>query len=266
MRVMRWGAWRIPERVMLSTVLKGRVWIGRRKRPGTAARVADAAAPDGAASADAAAYAQAMRHSRRVRFLRKAIPVFCLAAVAGPVAWGVISPFARVGADVQVGPISLAGTKVTMELPRLSGFKKDGKAYEVTAEQAVQDIKTPTIVELNKLTSRMEQEAKKYARLTADWGRFDQTADRLDLKGNVRVRTDNGYEADLLSARVNVKSGEVISNEPVVVRSLTATVSADRAEMHDNGRHAIFEGRVRSVFIPNDVGPSAEQPTKTGTQ
>ncbi len=71
----------------------------------------------------------------RVRFLRKAIPAFCVAAVVGPVAWGIISPFARVGLDVQVGPVSMAGTKVTMESPKLSGFKKDGKAYEVSASR-----------------------------------------------------------------------------------------------------------------------------------
>ncbi len=53
----------------------------------------------------------------------------------------------------------------------------------------MQDIKTPTIVELNKLTSRLEQDSHKFARLSADWGRFDQSADNLDLKGNVRVRT-----------------------------------------------------------------------------
>ncbi len=46
----------------------------------------------------------------------------------------------------------------------------------------------------------------------------------------MRVRTDNGYEADLLSAKVNVKTGDVVSTEPVTVRSASATVTADRAE------------------------------------
>lgn len=245
---------------MLRAVIRA---ISGRRRRNDAAPVAAV----GAARSDGdAAFANALRHSRRVRFLRKAIPVFCVAAVAGPVAWGVIAPFARVGMDVQVGPVSMAGTKITMELPRLSGFKKDGKSYEVTAQQAVQDIKTPSIVELNNLTSRMEQDAKKFARLSADWGRFDQSADNLDLKGNVRVRTDNGYEADLLSAKINVKTGDVVSIEPVVVRSVSATVTADRAEVRENGRHAIFEGRVRSIFTQTDAPASAETPAKISTQ
>ncbi len=238
-----------------------RAMAGRRRRSDAAA----VSAVGAARPADDVAFEAALRHSRRVRFLRKAIPAFCIAAVAGPVAWGIVSPFARVGLDVQVGPVSMAGTKVTMESPKLSGFKKDGKAYEVSAQQAVQDIKTPTIVELNKLTSRLEQDAKKYARLSADWGRFDQSADNLDLKGNVRVRTDNGYEADLLSAKVNVKTGDVMSTEPVTVRSVNATVTADRAEVRENGRHVVFEGRVRSTFTQADA-PASPETTKTSTQ
>ncbi len=218
---------------------------------------------------DDGTYSVAMRHSSRVRFMRKAIPVTCIAAVVGPIAWGVVAPFARSVADVKVGPISVSGTKVTMESPKLSGFKKDNKAYEVTALQAIQDLKQPSVVELNKLTARMEQDDKKFARLTSDWGKLDQTTDRLDLKGNVKVRTDNGYEADMLSARVSVKSGDVISTEPVTVRSQTGTISADRIEVRDNGKHAIFEGRVRSVFTPqdepekNEATAPAETRTKT---
>jgi len=224
-------------------------------------QVAPAAAlsPAAATMAFSGTYDDAIRHSRRVRFLRKAIPTACIAAIVGPIAWGIIAPFARTGIDVRVGPISVSGSKITMEAPKLSGFKKDQKAYEVTAASAVQDIKQPSIVELNDLKARMEQDDKKFARLTSEWGRFDQAADRLDLRGTVRVRTDNGYEADMLSARVNIKSGDLVSNEPVTVRSLTGSVSADRMEVLDNGKHAIFEGRVRSVFIHNEE-PSAALP------
>jgi lipopolysaccharide export system protein LptC len=193
-------------------------------------------------------YDTAMRHSRRVRFLRKAIPVTCMAAVIGPIAWGVVAPFARSAADVKIGPISVSGSKV----------KKDNKAYEVTAYQAIQDLKQPSVVELNKLTARLEQDERKFVRLTSDWGRMDQTADRLDLKGNVRLRTDTGYEADMLSARVSMKTGDVSSTEPVTVRSLTGTISADSVEVRDNGKHAIFEGRVRSILIPQDEPASGE--------
>ncbi len=84
----------------------------------------------------------------------------------------------------------------------------------------------------------------------------------------MRVRTDNGYEADLFSAKVNVKTGDVVSNEPVVVRSVSATVSADRAEVRENGRHLHLRGTRRSVFTQVE-GPApapTETPAKISTQ
>jgi lipopolysaccharide export system protein LptC len=198
------------------------------------------------------AFAIALRNSRRVRFLRRLIPLSCLAVFLGPIAWGIISPFASTAPEVKMGGVSVSGSKVIMESPKLSGFKRDQKSYEVTAAQAIQDIKVPSVVELNKLVARMEQEKNSFARLSSDWGRMDQTADRLDLKGNVRVKTDSGYEVDLQSAVVNMKSGDVTSTEPVKVRSKSATISADSVDVKDNGKHVVFQGRVHSVLTPPD--------------
>jgi lipopolysaccharide export system protein LptC len=217
------------------------------------------------ASSPQYAYAEALSHSRRVRLLRRAIPMACVAAIAGPVLWSVISPFARTIPDVSVGAVSINGTRIKMESPKLSGFKKDQKAYEVTALEAVQDIKLPTVVELNGLNGRMEQETNSFARVTADTGRFDQTADRLDLKGSIRIRTDKGYEADLASARVDMKSGDVASQERVEIRSKTGTISADSMVIRENGKHAVFEGRVRSVFIHDESAAQITRPTLDAT-
>jgi lipopolysaccharide export system protein LptC len=250
--------------------------LGRVLGAATAQRREVTASVDGAArsiapdiviggSSESQAYRSAMRHSRRVRLLRKAIPVACLAALVGPVAWGIVSPFARSNMDVKVGPISVAGTKVTMEAPKLSGFKKDNKSYLVTADQAVQDLKQPSVVELNRLAAQLEQEDKKFVRLKSDWGRFDQNGDRLDLKGNVQVRTDTGYEADLRSARVNVKSGDIVTTEPVAVRNSDgSSTTADTMELKDNGKYVVFEGRVRSILVQTDA--SADTPIRTKTQ
>jgi lipopolysaccharide export system protein LptC len=212
------------------------------------------------------AFTAAMRHSRRVRTFRKAIPVLCVGLIVLPVLWNVVAPLARTASNVSVGAISVEGTKIRMDAPKLSGFKKDQKSYEVTATDAVQDVKVPGVVELNRVSGRMEQDTNSFARVTADWGRFDQTADRLDLKGSVKVRTDKGQEADLKSARVDVKSGDIHSQEPVEIRSKSGTINADSMILRDNGKHAVFEGRVRSVFVPEDTGEQPKQAETAGAQ
>jgi lipopolysaccharide export system protein LptC len=208
-------------------------------------------------SVEDAAYAAALRHSSRVRFLRKAIPVICVACVFAPFAWSILAPFARQGPDISIAKATVSGTKITMDAPKLSGFKKDNKAYDLVADSATQDLRTPNVVELFKLNGRMEQAKNSFARITADWGRFDQTANNLDLQGKVRVRTDDGYEVDLDSAQVDMKSGDMKSREPVAARSATGSVNADRVEVRQNGKHILFEGRVRSTFIQNEADGSA---------
>jgi lipopolysaccharide export system protein LptC len=210
-------------------------------------------------------YRDALTHSARVQVMRRSIPIACILGVFGPLVWAFISPFSGTNANVQVGAVSMSGSKITMEAPKLSGFRKDQKAYVVTAREAVQDIRTPTVVELNQLVGRLEQERGSFARVTSDWGRFDQSAELLDLKGNVKIRTDDGNEVDLLSARIEMKTGRVISSEPVDVRSKSGTISSDRVELKDNAKIIIFEGRVRSLLYANEaaVGPmAAETPSE----
>jgi lipopolysaccharide export system protein LptC len=236
---------------MLASPAIARFWSGRR---------APAAQPVAVGAVLDDAFKAARRHSRRVRFLRKAIPAACMFAIVGPFLWNVVAPFATTAANVTVGAVSISGTRIRMDAPKLSGFKKDQKSYEVTARDAVQDLKSPNVVELNKVTGRMEQEANSFVRVTADWGRFDQAGDKLDLKGDVKVRHDKGYEADLRSARVDVKSGDIDTSEPVEIRSKSGTVNADSMILRDNGKHVVFTGRVRSVFVTEEAEAAAPQP------
>jgi lipopolysaccharide export system protein LptC len=218
-------------------------------------------------------YSDALHHSARVKMIRRSIPIACVLGVFGPLVWAFISPFSGSNANVQVGAVSMSGSKITMESPKLSGFRKDQKAYVVTAREAVQDIRTPTVVELNQLVGRLEQDRGSYARVTSDWGRFDQSAELLDLKGNVKIRTDDGNEVDMLSAKIEMKSGRVVSTEPVDVRSKSGTVSANRVELKDNAKIIIFEGNVRSLLYANEAAigktdgelataPSSTEPAK----
>ena len=98
------------------------------------------------------AFARARRRSQWVRLLRKAILVSVPATVVAMVA--IFNPFATKFEGLSFTGLSLNGTKVTMANPKLTGFRNDGQPYSVTAEKALQDIKNPTTIELQKLTGR----------------------------------------------------------------------------------------------------------------
>lgn len=194
-----------------------------------------------------AAYRAAMRHSARVRALKRLIPLAALVAVVVVAGIAFLKPLSSIG-GLSLGPVSLSGSKITMDAPRLTGFRDGTQPYEVTAASASQDVRNPSIVELNDISGHVQLDGGGKANINAATGLYDSQSEHLKLTGDVRVRTDNGYDAKLSSASVDFKGGRVVSEEPVVVTISQGTISADRLDISDNGKHIVFEGRVRTVL------------------
>ncbi len=210
---------------------------------------------EGKAAPRRRAYAAARRHSARVRLLKVLIPA---GAALGALAVGVVAfldPFRRMD-GVSLGPVSVSGTKITMENPRLTGYRQDDRPYEVTASAAMQDVRKPALVELKDMRGRLATDASgSTARLEAASGVFDTQKEQLELKDNVRVRTDAGQEVVLTSASVDFKAGTVVSREPVAVAFPGGSIRADTLNVSDGGKVIVFEGRVRSEFRPPEDAP-----------
>jgi lipopolysaccharide export system protein LptC len=73
------------------------------------------------------------------------------------------------------GNLGIQGSKITMQLPKIAGFTRDSRAYELTAENAVQDIAAPDVVELQNLRAKMEMQDKDVVNLTAKAGTYNTT-------------------------------------------------------------------------------------------
>src|SRR6476469_8251890 len=89
------------------------------------------------------------RHSVMVRVMRIGLPI---AVVGGLTALAVVTYFKPMQVFEKIpsvsGKLAVQGSKITMELPRIVGFTRDKRSYELNAETAVQDITSPDIVEL----------------------------------------------------------------------------------------------------------------------
>ena len=201
----------------------------------------------------AAAFAAAQRHSRLVRFLRVAILVGAAGAITILVLIAVFDPFGRVVADLSVGGLSLDGTRVAMDRPKLAGFRKDGRPYLVNADRAIQDVLHPTKVELRGIDAEVGIAGNGASKVTAELGVYDSATEHMDLWRNIRVKSDE-YDVRLQSASIDFKAGVYLSHDPVtVVTSNGATINADSVAALDNGRELVFEGRVRSVLQIGDA-------------
>ena len=192
------------------------------------------------------AFARARRRSGRVRLLRKAILASVLATVVAAVVIAILKPFATKFEGLSFTGLSLNGTKVTMASPKLTGFRNDGQPYSVTAEKALQDVKNPTTVELQKLTGDVGMAGGETMRISADSGIYDTLAQRMRVSGNVRM-SNARFDVRLRTADVDFKTGSYQSDDPVEIHvGEQTTVLSDRATARNNGQQLTFEGHVRT--------------------
>jgi lipopolysaccharide export system protein LptC len=204
-------------------------------------------------------YAAAVRHSGRVRLLRLAIPIGAVVVVIAIAFVALVKPFRSLPQGLSVGPLSINGTKVTMELPKLSGFKKDNRPYEVTARWASSDVKNPNVIELKEIKARIALQERGFANVEALNGVYNSQAEAIQLRDDVRVKTDTGYDVTMRTADVDFKAGTVNSAEPIEVDFSGGKINADALEMLDNGQRVIFKGRVRTLMLADPGVKSAGQ-------
>jgi len=198
------------------------------------------------------AFRAARRHSRLVRVLRIAIPVGVLVGFTGIFLTTYFNPlrmFTRLPIDI--GNLVVSGTKITMEQPRLSGFTHDGRAYEVTADAAAQDVTKPDIVELHDIHAKVQMQNNGLIRMTAATGVYDTKAETLKLTQNILLTSSTGYECRLSEALVDTRKGNVVSEHPVEVKMLQGTLNSNRLEVIDNGDRVLFDGGVDMILNLN---------------
>jgi lipopolysaccharide export system protein LptC len=198
---------------------------------------------------------KANRHSRWVRGLRLAIPIGVLLATAGLLASWFNSSRIMAKLPNVSGKLAVSGSKIMMEAPRLTGFTKDGRGYEVIAQSAVQDILKPDILELSNIRGKMDQQDNSAIDLTAVSGVYDRSTELLALQQYIVLNSSTGYQIHLTEAVVDMRKNHVVSNKPVEVQMTDGVLNANRMEVLDDGEVVRFEGSVRMTVNPKSGSP-----------
>jgi len=198
----------------------------------------------------------ASRHSRFVRFLRVTVPLSIAATTAAVIIAAFFNPFRLITAfPIDPGKISVSGTKIVMELPRMSGFTRDARPYELTARAAAQDITKPDLLELSDVSAHVELENGKRMNLTSINGLYDTKAEVLKLNDHIVLVSADSYEAYLSEATVNVATGYVVSESPVKVKLTNGWVDGRRLEVLERGDLLRFGGGVEVTLNPDSPQP-----------
>jgi lipopolysaccharide export system protein LptC len=210
-----------------------------------------------------ARFAAASRHSRMVRILRVAVPATVALSLAAIVAVSVFNPFRMLlpKLPVDMGNLVVSGSKITMESPHMAGFSTDQRPYEVWAEAAIQDLTDPDHVELRTIKAKVMMEDRSTVTMDARTGLFDSKNQVLDLHKDIFLQSSTGYEAKLSQALVDINKGVVTSEEPVDVKLLNGTLTADKLRILNSGEVVRFEGNVvMNLIMDTPAEPAAPEP------
>jgi lipopolysaccharide export system protein LptC len=192
----------------------------------------------------APAIRRARRHSRLVRILRVLLPggVAAFVVLYSLAAW--FNPFGMLGGMPSLANVVISGTKVTMDLPRLAGYTRDGRAYELTAVAAAQDLRRPQFIELKEVRAKVELPDGNVVSVSADTGLYDTKTEITTLRENVLVIASNGSEVRLAEAVLDVRKSHVVSEKPVKVIMPGAKIDAQKMEVVEAGTVIHFRGGV----------------------
>jgi lipopolysaccharide export system protein LptC len=209
------------------------------------------------------AFRSARRHSRVVRILRVAIPLAVVAGFTGVFLFTYLNPLRMLGKlPVDVGNLIVSGSKITMERPHLSGFTRDARAYELSADAAKQDLTQPDMIELHNIRAKVQMQDKSTMEMSATAGLYDSKGETLKLDQNIVLSSSTGYRGRLSEAMIDIRKGNVVSEHPVEVELLQGTLNANRLEIADSGDLVRFDGGVKMTLMLNNE----PLPAKAGAQ
>jgi lipopolysaccharide export system protein LptC len=197
------------------------------------------------------------RHSRMVRIVRVGLPIVIVVGLGGYIGMTYFNPM-NVLANVPSvsGKLAVQGSKITMELPKIAGITRDQRSYQLTAEQAVQDIAKPDQVELLNLRAEMEMAGGDMVVITAKSGTYATKGEKVVLREHVVVTSTQGYNAKMREAVVDMKKGNVVSEQPVEVRMPSGLINANGMEVENSGEVVRF---TRGVVFDVDAEGSPKK-------
>lgn len=201
------------------------------------------------------------RHTRLVRFLRYAIPIGIAAIAFVIFTASYLSSLHLVPLfPIDTGKISVSGTRIIMELPRVNGYTADSRPYQLTARTAVHDVTKPDILELNELEGQIDLNDGQHVTLRSLSGIYDRKRDILKLSDHIVLNSSSGLEGHFSEATIDVTTGNVVSENPVEIKLPNdGLLNANWLKAEQNGDVIVFGGGVEVTLQPEQLRPASEE-------
>lgn len=126
--------------------------------------------------------------------------------------------------------------------PKYEDVDDKGRPYTVTADKATRAVNEPDVVTFTNPVADITLADNSWLAVNAKTGIFDHKNDTLDLKDDVTIFHDSGYELHTQELRLYLKLKTASTTLPVQAQGPIGTIAAQNMTVFDQGNLIVFGG------------------------
>jgi len=152
---------------------------------------------------------------------------------------------------------------VKMINPVYKGRTADNLPFRITADEAVRFLQSPDETRLlNPVLNFLRSGEAEESQILALTGLYNSETQVLELRQEVHLKTDDGYDCQTSHARIFVKGKRIEGDEAISCTGKFGRVAGAAYEINDNYAEFVFKDGMTALIVPEKAN-SALVPTDT---
>mgnify|MGYP003701286093 CR=1 FL=1 len=190
-------------------------------------------------------------YGRFVGGLKVLLPTLAVALVLLAGAWPMISEQDQRFVEALTGADRRAAENLAVKNPRYSGLEEDGQPFTITAESMQQESIDAETVDLVRPKADILLSNGAWVAVTAENGMLNRPAQVLELRDDVNLFHDLGYEFRTNQAILDLLAGTATGYLPVTGQGPFGYLEAEGFRVLDRGARVALTGRSKVVIYPD---------------
>jgi lipopolysaccharide export system protein LptC len=190
-------------------------------------------------------------HDRLVRFLARTLPMG-VGVLAALMIITPLSPRGEVSFLLDRNKVALIDERLSVDNAMYRGRDNQGRPFSVLAGEAVQRSSAEGLVRMRSLVAQLLLKDGP-AKLSADGGVYDITAETMKVDGPVRFSASDGYAMTARGVSVDLKARTLSGSEGVAGEVPAGTFSANSLRADLAARTVTLDGNARLTMIPGQL-------------
>ena len=190
-------------------------------------------------------------HDKLVRTLAVVLPG-AVGVIAAVMILSPLSPRGEISFLLDRNKVALTKDRLRVSNAEYRGLDDQGRAFSVSADNAVQTSAADPVVRMQGLVARILM-SDGPAQLSAEGGRYDYDRETVDVDGPVTFTAADGYRMTTDHVGIDLKGQRVMGDGGVSGAIPAGTFSAQRIVADLNARTIALEGNARLVMTPGQL-------------